>query len=261
DLQGNVYERQCATTYRYAPCIFEYIYLARPDSVIDGISVYGARLSLGRRLAREVLKWIPKEEIDVVMPIPDSSRPSAQALSAELGIPYVEGFVKNRYIGRTFIQPEQSQRSSGVRIKLNPVYSIVNGKRIVLVDDSIVRGTTMREIVRLARDAGAKKVFVASSAPRVCFPNVYGIDMPTRSELICGDGTDAAGVSRIVGADAVVFQTIPDMIEAVASLNPAIQTFDCSCFDGRYITGDVDEAYLAELDAQAQRIRARSQDA
>lgn len=261
DLAGNLSSAQCAERPRHVPCIFEYIYLARPDSVLDGISVYAARLALGRNLAREVTRFIDKSDIDVVMPIPDSSRPSAQALAQELGLPYVEGFVKNRYIGRTFIMAGQAQRVSTVRRKLNPMPSEFKDRNVLLVDDSIVRGTTMREIVRLAREAGARKVFVASSAPRVCFPNVYGIDMPTKSELICGDGTDAEGVSRIVGADAVVFQTIPDMIQAVSSLNPAIEDFDCSCFDGRYVTGDVDEAYLARLDAMAQKIRkARLQD-
>ena len=259
DLKGNFYSMQCADKTLLSPCIFEYVYLARPDSVLDGISVYAARLALGRKLAEEVQKYLDIHDIDVVMPIPDSSRPSAHALSEVLGLPYVEGFVKNRYIGRTFIMPGQKQRQSTVRRKLNPMPSEFARRNVLLVDDSIVRGTTMREIVRMAREAGAKKVFVASSAPRVCFPNVYGIDMPTRRELICGDGTDAEGVSRIIGADAVVFQTISGMKDAIGSLNPAVPRFDCSCFDGDYVAGDVDEAYLTELDAASQKIRELSE--
>lgn len=247
DFKGNVETRQCAENAVSNPCAFEYVYFARPDSVIDGISVYGARLNLGVYLAKTVAEELNLMDVDVVMPIPDSSRPCAQELAKQLRLPYREGFIKNRYVGRTFIMPGQAVRKKSVRQKLNAMPVEFEGKNLLLVDDSIVRGTTMKEIVRMARESGAKKVFVASSAPRVMFPNVYGIDMPTKSELICGDGKDADAVAAELGADKVIFQSIEGLKNALHDLNPAIPAFDCSCFDGVYVTGDVTEAYLEKL--------------
>lgn len=249
DLKGNVSVRQCAEHAELNPCAFEFVYFARPDSTIDGINVYGARLKLGEYLAKTVREKFDLSEIDVVMPIPDSSRPCAQQLAQELGIPYREGFIKNRYVGRTFIMPGQAVRKKSVRQKLNAMPVEFEGKNLLLVDDSIVRGTTMREIVRMARESGAKKVFVASSAPRVMFPNVYGIDMPTKSELLCGDGKDEAAVAEAIGADAVVYQTLEGLKGALHDMNPDVPRFDCSCFDGVYVTGDITDEYLARLDA------------
>ena len=255
--QGEIFKAQCAENPRLVPCAFEYVYLARPDSVIDGISVYAARLRLGEYLADEVARQIPLSEIDVVMPIPDSSRPAAQQLAQKLNLPYREGFIKNRYVGRTFIMPGQAVRKKTVRQKLNAMAVEFAGKNVLLVDDSIVRGTTMREIVRMTRQAGAKKVFVASGAPRVCFPNVYGIDMPTRSELICGDGKDGAAVAKVLEADAVIYQRLEDLTAALHDMNPAINQFDCSCFDGQYVTGDVTPEYLKHLDDVAKAAKAQ----
>ena len=257
DMQGQIHKAQCAENSQLVPCAFEYVYLARPDSVIDGISVYGARLRLGEYLAHEVARRIPVDEIDVVMPIPDSSRPAAQQLAQRLRLPYREGFIKNRYVGRTFIMPGQAIRKKTVRQKLNAMAVEFKDKNVLLVDDSIVRGTTMHEIVRMTKQAGAKKVFVASAAPRVCFPNVYGIDMPTRSELICGDGKTDDEVCKILEADAVVYQRLEDLKSALHDMNPAIERFECSCFDGDYVTGDVTEEYLAKLEAQAKAAKAQ----
>lgn len=257
NTQGEIFKAQCAENPRLVPCAFEYVYLARPDSVIDGISVYGARLRLGEYLADEVARQIPLSEIDVVMPIPDSSRPAAQQLAQKLNLPYREGFIKNRYVGRTFIMPGQAVRKKTVRQKLNAMAVEFAGKNVLLVDDSIVRGTTMREIVRMTRQAGAKKVFVASGAPRVCFPNVYGIDMPTRSELICGDGKDGPAVAKVLEADAVIYQRLEDLTAALRDMNPTIEQFDCSCFDGQYVTGDVTPEYLKHLDDMAKVAKAQ----
>lgn len=257
NTQGEIFKAQCAENPRLVPCAFEYVYLARPDSVIDGISVYGARLRLGEYLADEVARQIPLSEIDVVMPIPDSSRPAAQQLAQKLNLPYREGFIKNRYVGRTFIMPGQAVRKKTVRQKLNAMAVEFAGKNVLLVDDSIVRGTTMREIVRMTRQAGAKKVFVASGAPRVCFPNVYGIDMPTRSELICGDGKDGPAVAKVLEADAVIYQRLEDLTAALRDMNPTIEQFDCSCFDGQYVTGDVTPEYLKHLDDMAKAAKAQ----
>ena len=257
NTQGEIFKAQCAENPRLVPCAFEYVYLARPDSVIDGISVYGARLRLGEYLADEVARQIPLSEIDVVMPIPDSSRPAAQQLAQKLNLPYREGFIKNRYVGRTFIMPGQAVRKKTVRQKLNAMAVEFAGKNVLLVDDSIVRGTTMREIVRMTRQAGAKKVFVASGAPRVCFPNVYGIDMPTRSELICGDGKDGQAVAKVLEADAVIYQRLEDLTAALRDMNPTIEQFDCSCFDGQYVTGDVTPEYLKHLDDMAKAAKAQ----
>src|SRR5450830_1135640 len=234
DLQGQVHAQQCAEHPVLSPCIFEYVYLARPDSVMDGISVYQARLNLGETLAKRVISTVPPNEIDVVIPIPESSRPSATQLAHLLGIPYREGFVKNRYVGRTFIMPGQGVRKKSVRQKLNVIGSEFKGRNVLLVDDSIVRGTTSREIVQMARDAGANKVYMASAAPPVRYPNVYGIDMPTSSELVAHDRT-VEEVRQIIGCDALIYQDVDGMKAAIGSLNSSISGFDASCFDGIYV--------------------------
>ena len=248
DTSGNFFSRQCAPNSGLHPCIFEYVYLARPDSVIDGISVYETRSLMGRSLAAKILRDCPDIEIDVVIPIPDTSRPSAVEVAQVLGVKYREGFIKNRYIGRTFIMPGQEQRRKSVRQKLNAMAVEFKGKNVLLVDDSIVRGTTSREIVQMARDCGAKKVYFASAAPPVRFPNVYGIDMPSRAELIA-TGRTTAEIAEVIGADAVFYQDLADLIEDVRSCNPAIKSFDASCFDGTYITGGVSDDYLAGIEA------------
>jgi amidophosphoribosyltransferase len=248
DLSGNFYARQCAVNPTLNPCIFEYVYLARPDSVIDGISVYETRARMGVSLGEKIKRDHPNIEIDVVIPIPDTSRPSAVEVAQVLGVKYREGFVKNRYIGRTFIMPGQDARKKSVRQKLNAMAVEFKDKNVLLVDDSIVRGTTSKEIVQMARDCGAKKVYFASAAPPVRFPNVYGIDMPTRSELIA-TGRDAAQIAEAIGADAVFYQELADLIEDVRACNPAIKRFDASCFDGQYITGGVSPEYLANIEA------------
>ena len=238
DLSGNFFSRQCAVNPSLNPCIFEYVYLARPDSVIDGISVYETRSRMGESLGK----------IDVVIPIPDTSRPSAVEVAQVLGVKYREGFVKNRYIGRTFIMPGQDERKKSVRQKLNAMAIEFKGKNVLLVDDSIVRGTTSKEIVQMARDCGALKVYFASAAPPVRFPNVYGIDMPTRGELIASD-RDVTQIAAAIGADAVFYQDLDALLEDVRACNPAVQNFDASCFDGKYITGGVTPEYLANIEA------------
>jgi amidophosphoribosyltransferase len=248
DESGNFHSRQCAEHPELNPCIFEFVYLARPDSVIDGISVYESRRNMGKSLALKIVAEGLADQIDVVMPIPDSSRPSALEVATALNKPYREGFIKNRYIGRTFIMPGQELRKRSVRQKLNAMPIEFQGKNVLLVDDSIVRGTTSREIVQMARESGANKVFFASAAPPVRFPNVYGIDMPTRGELIAAE-RDAAGVAEAIGADAVIYQELDALIDDVRRLNPVIQRFDCSCFDGVYVTGDVSQEYLDEVEA------------
>ena len=246
DFAGHVHAKQCADNPTLTPCIFEYVYLARPDSVIDGISVYDARIRLGSELADEVMKLPDWQSIDVVVPIPDSSRPSALELATKIGRPYREGFVKNRSVGRTFIMPGQAMRKKSVRQKLNPIASEFVGKTVLLVDDSIVRGTTSREIVQMAREAGAKKVFFASAAPPVIYPNVYGIDMPTPSELIAVGKTHEQ-IATEIGAERVIYQTIVGMKRAIRAGNPAIEDFDASCFDGCYVTGDITPQFLQGL--------------
>ncbi len=246
DFAGHLHAKQCADNPKLTPCIFEYVYLARPDSVIDGISVYEARIRLGSELALEVMKLPDWESIDVVVPIPDSSRPSALELAFKIGRPYREGFVKNRYVGRTFIMPGQAMRKKSVRQKLNPIASEFKGKTVLLVDDSIVRGTTSREIVQMAREAGAVKVFFASAAPPVIYPNVYGIDMPTPSELIAV-GKTTEQIATEISADRVIYQTIDGMKRAIRAGNPAIEDFDASCFDGCYVTGDITPQFLKGL--------------
>ncbi len=236
DLQGTVHNQQCADKTVSMPCIFEFVYLARPDSVMDGISVYQARLNLGETLAKRVISTVPPNEIDVVIPIPESSRPSAAQLAQLLGLPYREGFVKNRYVGRTFIMPGHAVRKKSVRQKLNVIASEFKGRNVLLVDDSIVRGTTSREIVQMARDAGARKVYLASAAPPVRYPNVYGIDMPTSDELVA-HGRTVAEIQKIIGCDALIYQEVDGMKKAIGSLNPKLDGFDASCFDGIYVTG------------------------
>ncbi len=248
DLKGKVHARQCALQPVLHPCIFEFVYLARPDSVMDGISVYQARLNLGETLAKRVISTVPPNEIDVVVPIPESSRPSAAQLAQLLGLPYREGFVKNRYVGRTFIMPGQSVRKKSVRQKLNVIASEFRGRNVLLVDDSIVRGTTSREIVQMARDAGARKVYMASAAPPVRYPNVYGIDMPTADELVAHNRT-VEQIRQLIGCDALIYQDVEGMKRAIGSLNPAIQGFDASCFDGVYVTGDITPADIARLNS------------
>jgi amidophosphoribosyltransferase len=248
DLQGKVHAQQCADAPTLNPCIFEFVYLARPDSVMDGISVYQARLNLGETLAKRVVSTVPPNEIDVVIPIPESSRPSAAQLAQLLGLPYREGFVKNRYVGRTFIMPGQAVRKKSVRQKLNVIASEFKGRNVLLVDDSIVRGTTSREIVQMARDAGARKVYMASAAPPVRYPNVYGIDMPTSSELVAHDRT-VEQIREIIGCDALIYQDVDAMKMAIGKLNKNLAGFDASCFDGVYVTGDITDADIARLGA------------
>ncbi|MEK8087538.1 amidophosphoribosyltransferase [Aquabacterium sp. A3] len=249
DLDGVVHAEQCAENTRLNPCMFEYVYLARPDSVIDGVSVYQARLNMGETLAQRVISTMPPSEIDVVIPIPESSRPSAMQLAQKLGKPYREGFVKNRYVGRTFIMPGQGVRKKSVRQKLNAIGLEFKGRNVLLVDDSIVRGTTSKEIVQMAREAGAKKVYLASAAPPVRFPNVYGIDMPTKSELVA-HGRTTEEVRQIIGADALIYQDVEAMKKVVGLLNPSIKGFEASCFDGEYITGDVSAEDFAAIESQ-----------
>jgi amidophosphoribosyltransferase len=249
DEEGNFHSQQCAAETSLNPCIFEYVYLARPDSLIDGASVYEARLHMGAMLAEKIRAQHKDLEIDVVIPIPDSSRPAALQLGLGLGVPYREGFVKNRYIGRTFIMPGQAVRAKSVRQKLNAIGMEFRGKNVLLVDDSIVRGTTSREIVQMARESGARKVYFASAAPPVRFPNVYGIDMPTRAELIAAHRSEEE-VAREIGANALIYQDLESLKEAVRRANPKLKAFETSCFDGKYITGDVTSEYLHSIEAR-----------
>ncbi len=247
-FDGQVVAQQCADHPRHHPCIFEFVYLARPDSVIDGISVYQARLNMGEALATRVVSTVPPNDIDAVIPIPESSRPAAMEVARLIGRPYREGFVKNRYVGRTFIMPGQAVRKKSVRQKLNVIASEFAGRNVLLVDDSIVRGTTSREIVQMAREAGARKVYLASAAPPVRYPNVYGIDMPTQAELVA-HGRTVEEVRQIIGCDALIYQDVDAMKRAVAALNPALCGFEASCFDGVYVTGDVTPESVAALNA------------
>jgi amidophosphoribosyltransferase len=249
DMAGNFYSRQCAEKPQHSPCIFEYVYFARPDSIIDGISVYKARLRMGEKLAKKMLAQWPNHDIDVVIPIPDTSRTSALQLANSLGVTYREGFIKNRYIGRTFIMPGQQQRKKSVRQKLNAIDLEFKGKNVLLVDDSIVRGTTSQQIIQMARDAGANKVYFASAAPPVRFPNVYGIDMPTSAELI-GYGREEEEIAAAIGADRLFYQDLDDLISAVLykKNKTDVARFDTSVFNGDYITGDVTPEYLQHLE-------------
>ena len=247
DVDGNLTSKQCADNPVLNPCAFEFVYLARPDSIIDGASVYHARLKMGEYLADKIKREFSTGDIDVVMPIPDSARPSTIELALKLNLDYREGFIKNRYIGRTFLMPGQAIRRKSVRQKLNAIGSEFKGKSVLLVDDSIVRGTTSREIVQMARDAGARRVIFASAAPPVKFPNVYGIDMPTRSELIAYGRTDEE-VCREITADALVYQDLDALKRSISDTNPLIKEFEASCFDGKYVTGDISRDYLDRIE-------------
>ena len=248
DKSGSIFLKQCSKRPNLTPCIFEHVYFARPDSMMDDISVYKCRLRMGERLAKKIIRTNPGHKIDVVIPIPDTSRQSAQALAETLGLKVREGFMKNRYIGRTFIMPGQKERKKSVRQKLSPVKLEFAGKNVLLVDDSIVRGTTSQEIIQMARDAGARKVFIASAAPGVRYPNVYGIDMPSASELIAHDRTDQE-VERLIGADWLIYQDLEDLVASASDGNKNINNFECSVFDGNYVTGDISSDYLQRLDA------------
>ena len=247
DVNGNLHSKVCTEPGEHTPCIFEQVYFARPDSLMDGISVYKARLRMGEKLADKLKRLRPNHDIDVVIPIPDTSRTSALELANRLSLKYREGFVKNRYIGRTFIMPGQSQRKKSVRQKLNAIELEFRGKNVLLIDDSIVRGTTSKQIIQMAREAGANRVYFASAAPPIRYPNVYGIDMPAASELIAAGKTNSE-VEELIGADWLVYQDLDDLIAAAAEGNPTISRYECSVFDGEYITGDVDEMYLKRLE-------------
>ena len=259
---GQVYTRQCADSPQYSPCIFELVYLARPDSIIDNISVYKTRLRMGEALANKILKQWRDHDIDVVIPIPDTGRTAAIPLAYELGVKYREGFIKNRYIPRTFIMPGQGIRKKSVRQKLNAIDLEFKNKNVLLVDDSIVRGTTSREIIQMAREAGASKVYFASAAPPVRYPNVYGIDMPTVDELVAHGKTEQE-VADVIGADWLIYQDLEDLIEAARTGNPKIKQFDTSCFTGKYVTGDVSKDYLDHISSirndSARQIRESSE--
>ncbi len=249
DVQGRLSTQQCAPAAQLSPCIFEYVYLARPDSMLDDVSVYKSRLRMGRMLAGKIRREWAHHDIDVVIPIPDTSRTSALDLANDLNITYREGFIKNRYIGRTFIMPGQAVRKKSVRQKLNPIELEFRGKNVLLMDDSIVRGTTSEQIIQMARDAGANKVYFASAAPPVRYPNVYGIDMPAAEELLA-HGRDVEAIRQAIGADHMIYQDIDDLIEAVREGNEKLKRFDCSCFDGEYVTGDISAEYLIALENQ-----------
>lgn len=247
DMQHQLHTRVCAEKTQLTPCIFEHVYLARPDSIMDGINIYHARMQMGVKLAEKIKRVMPNHDIDVVIPIPDTSRTSALELAQHLGITYREGFIKNRYIGRTFIMPGQTLRKKSVRQKLNAIDMEFKGKNVLLVDDSIVRGTTCNEIIMMAREAGARKVYFASAAPPVRYPNVYGIDMPAAKELIAHNRTEDE-ICQLIGADWLVYQDLDDLIAACSEVNPTVKRFDCSVFNGEYITGDIDQNYLNNLE-------------
>jgi amidophosphoribosyltransferase len=245
---GELYSQQCAENPTYTPCIFEYVYFARPDSTIDNVSVYASRVAMGKKLGEKIKKEWAHLDIDVVIPIPETSNDAALQIATELGLPYRQGYVKNRYIGRTFIMPGQGERKKSVKRKLNAIWQEFKGKNVLLVDDSIVRGTTSEQIIDMAREAGANKVYFASAAPEIRFPNVYGIDMPSANELIA-HGHDVDSICKIIGADGLIFQSLPDLVEAVRSQNPDIKKFETSVFDGVYVTNDITQEYLNKLDA------------
>ena len=245
-MDGTVHSRQCGREPRYAPCIFEYVYLARPDSIIDDVSVYKARLRMGEALARKILREWPDHDIDVVIPIPETSRTACLPLAYALGVKYREGFMKNRYVDRTFIMPRQLERKRSVRRKLNAIGLEFVGKSVLLVDDSVVRGTTSQQIIQQARDAGARRVYLASAAPPVRYQNVYGIDMPVASELVAFNRTES-DVARAIGADRLIYQSLDGLVDAVRRGNPRLRNFDTSCFTGEYVTGGVSRGYLEAL--------------
>ena len=245
--QGELHTQQCFADPIYSPCIFEFVYFARPDSYIDGISVYASRVNMGKKLGEKIKREWADIDIDVVIPIPETSMDVALQIANTLELPYRQGFVKNRYIGRTFIMPGQTQRRKSVRRKLNAIGSEFKGKNVLLVDDSIVRGTTSEQIIEMARESGAKKVYFASAAPEIRFPNVYGIDMPSANELIAY-GRENEQIAALIQADGLIFQDITDLVDAVREENPKVTRFETSVFDGQYITGDVDQAYLERVD-------------
>ena len=245
---GQLFSRQCADKPKHCPCIFEYVYFARPDSFIDGISVYASRVNMGRKLGEKLKRDYADLDIDVVIPIPETSCDIALEIASVLDLPYRQGFVKNRYIGRTFIMPGQTQRRKSVRRKLNAISAEFKGKNLLLVDDSIVRGTTSEQIIEMAREAGAKRGYFASAAPEIRFPNVYGIDMPSANELI-GHGRESNEICEMIGADGLIYQDLDDLVAAVGEENTNVQRFETSVFSGEYITGDINQDYLDELDA------------
>ncbi|KQA40467.1 amidophosphoribosyltransferase [Vibrio cholerae] len=247
-FDGELYTKQCADNPALNPCIFEFVYFARPDSFIDKISVYSARVEMGKRLGERIKNDYSDLDIDVVIPIPETSCDIALQIAQAIDKPYRQGFVKNRYVGRTFIMPGQQQRKKSVRRKLNAIRSEFKDKNVLLVDDSIVRGTTSEQIIEMARDSGAKKVYIVSAAPEIRFPNVYGIDMPSANELIA-HGRDNDAISKQIGADALIFQTLEDLVEAVRCGNPDIVKFEASVFNGEYVTGDIDQQYLDFLES------------
>ncbi len=247
DAKGQLHKQQCAVNPELNPCVFEFVYLARPDSIVDGISVYHARMEMGQRLAEKIKREWPDNDIDVIIPIPDTSRTMALPVANTLNLPFREAFIKNRYIGRTFIMPGQNLRKKSVRKKLNPIELEFKDKNVLLVDDSIVRGTTSKQIVAMARKSGARKVYFASAAPAVRFPNVYGIDMPARTELIAHNRS-VEEVCKFIGADKLIYNDLSDLINALKACNPNIKRFDTSVFDGEYITGDITQAYLDALE-------------
>ncbi|WP_448248570.1 amidophosphoribosyltransferase [Thalassotalea agariperforans] len=246
---GSLHSQQCAENPLYSPCIFEFVYFARPDSTIDKMSVYASRVEMGNKLAEKISREWADEDIDVIIPIPETSCDIALQIANHLNIPYRQGFVKNRYIGRTFIMPGQEQRKKSVRRKLNAIGAEFKGKNVLLVDDSIVRGTTSEQIIDMARASGAKKVYFASAAPEIRFPNVYGIDMPSANELIA-HGRELDDICEMIGADKLIYQSIDDLVEAVGKANPEVTRFETSVFNGQYITNDIDQDYLEKLDAK-----------
>jgi len=255
DLEGNIHTYQAAPGELH-PCIFEYVYLARPDSMLDKISVYKTQLRMGQALAKQIMA--SNLEIDSIIPVPDSARPVALEVANATGIKYREGLVKNRYVGRTFIMPGQQERQKSIKRKLNAIPLEFRNRNVLLIDDSIVRGNTMKQIVQMCRDAGAKKVYVASAAPPVKYPNVYGIDMPTKQELIA-NGLSIDEIQRVLGADALFYQTLEELIWAAKEGNEEIESFDCSCFDGKYVTGDITPEYLKTLE-ESGRVSQKVQD-
>lgn len=266
EFDGTVHSKRCVEDAVYSPCIFEFVYLARPDSFMDNISVYRSRMRMGEKLADKILKEWSEHDIDVVIPIPDTSTTAAIELASRLGIKFRQGFVKNRYIGRTFIMPGQKMRRKSVRQKLNAIDLEFKDKNVLLVDDSIVRGTTSEQIIAMARQAGAKKVYFASAAPPVRFPNVYGIDMPSASELIA-HGRDIPEIAEAIGSDGLIYQDLEDLIETATEGNQNITRFETSVFDGDYITGDIDQAYLDSVqalrneDSKKQKLKASTEPA
>ena len=249
DMNGALHSREYSEPVRYSPCIFEFVYFARPDSILDRLSVYKARLRMGEKLAEKLLRLRPNHDIDVVIPVPDTARTAAVQVAHELGVKYREGFIKNRYIGRTFIMPGQAERKASVRRKLNAIDLEFRGKKVLLVDDSIVRGTTSQQIIDMAREAGATRVYLASAAPPVRYPNVYGIDMPAANELVA-NGRTIEEIQAIIGADWLIYQDLDALVQAVHHENAEIEGFDSSCFSGEYVTGDVSQSYLDTLELE-----------